>query len=339
MKCCATCIGDNGLRRTLPSISNEQGTCDYCLSEDTLVTPPSNLFDLFVPIVRIYEPNAEGKSLVQWMREDWGMFEHGRMDNTHASALLAEILDDVEIVRQPLIPSPDYETDNLSRWESLRDELMFGNRYFPKTEIKQERLIELIELLRIPADELPAIWYRARQIRGESPLEIADMGAPPREIVSHGRANPAGIPYLYLASTPTTAVAEIRPHTGENACVATFNTSSDLDVVDLRSPRHTVSPVDFGDEQEIGYLRSDLMFLSRLGEELTRPVLPRSAAVDYVPSQYLCEFIKKCGYDGVVYRSSVGDGINMALFNQDKAVAGEVAVHKVTRVHVEIDQI
>ena len=37
--------------------------------------------------------------------------------------------------------------------------------------------------------------------------------------------------------------------------------------------------------------------------------MPHGAPIDYVPSQYLCEFIKNCEYHGVVYSSSVGDGI------------------------------
>ena len=336
MKCCSTCIGDNGLRRILPSLASESGSCDYCLSKDVLVVEPAALSDLLTPLIRIYEPDSKGKLLVQWLRVDWGMFEHARMDDARAAALLAEILDDGEVVRKLFIPSPSYETDSLSRWEKLRDELMYGNRYFPATEIKKERLEELLKLLKVPENELPTDWHRARLMTDNEPYPIEKMGAPPREISAHGRANPAGIPYLYLSSIPTTAVAEIRPHTGENACIAHFQTPPDLSVIDLRSPRHTVSPVDFGDEQEIGYLRSDLRFLTRLGDELTRPVIPRSAAIDYVPSQYLCEFIKKCGYDGVIYNSSVGEGINLALFKQEGVVPGDVTVHAVKRVHVEI---
>lgn len=45
-------------------------------------------------------------------------------------------------------------------------------------------------------------------------------------------------------------------------------------------------------------MRSDLPFLERLGEELTRPVLPHAAAIDYTPSQFLCEFVRRQGYDG-----------------------------------------
>lgn len=83
-------------------------------------------------------------------------------------------------------------------------------------------------------------------------------------------------------------------------------------------------------------LRADITFLERLGEELTRPVLPQGAVIDYVPSQYLCEFIKKCGYDGVIYRSSASDGINLALFDPSKATGGAVALYNITRVSVTV---
>lgn len=60
------------------------------------------------------------------------------------------------------------------------------------------------------------------------------------------------------------------------------------------------------------------------------------AAIDYIPSQYLCEFIKKSGFDGVVYRSSVSEGINLALFDPAQAVGGEVELYSVTKVSVEV---
>jgi hypothetical protein len=163
------------------------------------------------------------------------------------------------------------------------------------------------------------------------------MGAPPKRRASHGRANPAGIPYLYLGSKPETAAAEIRPHTGEVACVADF-TIPEVRAVDLRHPRKLVSPFILTDASEIGQLRADLPFLERLGDELTRPVLPSGAAIDYIPSQYLCEFIKKSGFDGVIYRSSVSDGINLALFDPNKAIGGDVMLYNVTRVSVDVAQ-
>lgn len=137
---------------------------------------------------------------------------------------------------------------------------------------------------------------------------------------------------------PITAVSEIRPHTGETACIIDYRTPTDLKLIDLRQPRKMVSPFLLADAEDVTRMRSDIPFLERLGEELTRPVLPQAAAIDYTPSQYVCEFIKKCGYDGVVYRSSVAkDGINLALFDTGKATPGTVSQYRVTRVSVDAE--
>lgn len=335
--CCPECFDDRGLRKYIfPTLTSSSGCCSYCGSENVALVRPAQLADVFEMLISVYEPDADGKSLVEWMKEDWRLFSHPKMDNAHAKELLGEILNDGEIVRQSFSPSAAYKSEGLVRWESLRDELMYKNRYFLDEKIDADRLSQLLDHL--PADDMPEIWYRARIQTSDDPFPITDMGAPPKHIATHGRANPAGIPYLYLGSKPETAAAEVRPHTGEVACVADFKIEK-LAACDLRDPRRLVSPFILEDAGAIGQMRADIPFLERLGEELTRPVLPRSAAIDYLPSQYLCEFIKKCNYDGVVYRSSVSDGINLALFTPAKAVAGSVSQFNIARVSVEVARI
>src|SRR5437762_998576 len=112
---------------------------------------------------------------------------------------------------------------------------MDHKRFFPDANINLDRLESLLDLLEVK--EIPTLWYRARIQTGDAPFVIADMGAPSKRIASHGRAYPAGIPFLYLGSTQTTAVSEIRPHTGEIVCVADFKTANNLKLVDLRNPR------------------------------------------------------------------------------------------------------
>ncbi|MER9182562.1 RES family NAD+ phosphorylase [Mesorhizobium sp. M0767] len=335
-RCCPECFDDRGLREQIfPFLGPEHGTCSYCGTRDVDLLEPQALAPFFGLVVNVYERSEEGMSLVEWMREDWQLFSHPAMDAAHAKELLAEILDDGEIVRAPFVPSPSYKSEGLVQWETLRDEMMYRNRWFLEMSLDTDRLRQLLDHL--PAANLPRIWYRARIRAGDETYEIDKMGAPPKRLASHGRANPAGIPYLYLGSIPETAAAEIRPHTGEVACVADF-TIPEIQAVDLRNPRKLVSPFILEDASAIGQLRADLPFLERLGEELTRPVLPSGAAIDYIPSQYLCEFIKKSGFDGVVYRSSVSDGINLALFDPSKAQGGLVAVYNVDRVSVQVSQ-
>jgi hypothetical protein len=338
MNCCAGCFGDRGLRRSIiPARSTQTGRCTYCGSGGVAVLHPATLAEYFQLLISAYQPDTNGKLLIQCFREDWGLFEHPLMDDSRAKDLLSEIMDDGEIVRRTFTPVDPSGADRLGEWEKLRDELMYQNRFFPKAEIDYERLERLLGHLTLDADEVPDVWYRARIQTGDNAFAVGEMGAPPRRISSHGRANPAGIPYLYLGSTPTTAVSEVRPHIGELACVADFKTPPNLLLVDLRRPRSTVSPFVLAHATDIGRMRSDLPFLERLGDELTRPVLPQAAAIDYTPSQYLCEFIKKCRYDGVLYRSSVSTGINLALFDPAKAQFGTVEKYRVSRVLVEVE--
>jgi hypothetical protein len=332
--CCPECFDDRGLRDQLfPSLDPGHGACDFCGTADTQLVEPGKLANYFELLVNVYEPSEDGKSLVEWMKDDWQLFSQPRMDIAHAKELLGEILDDGEIVRRTFAPSASYISEGLAQWDKLRDEMMYANRWFLDVGIDLARLRQLLDMLLAPP--LPRQWYRARIRTEDEAFLIDQMGAPPKRRSSHGRANPAGIPYLYLGSLPNTAAAEIRPHTGEVACVADF-TIPEIKAVDLRNPRKLVSPFILTDASEIGQLRADLPFLERLGEELTRPVQPAGAAIDYIPSQYLCEFIKKSGFDGVVYRSSVSDGINLALFNPAQAVGGTVALYNVSKVSVEV---
>ncbi|WP_235181180.1 RES family NAD+ phosphorylase [Pseudomonas syringae] len=283
----------------------------------------------------IYVRDSQGIGLIELLKSDWGMFSHERMDIAHAKELLSDVLDDGELVRQRYRASESAVSDNaLQRWDDLRQELIHKNRYFPETEINLSRLKRLFDYLLLPAEEVATNWFRARIQTGTSTFTPIEMKSPPKHLASHGRANPAGIPYLYLASTPITAVSEIRPHTGEDASVASVRIPDGLKVIDLRHPKRSVSPFMLSDESEISMLRSDIEFLEKLGEELTRPVLPRSAAFDYVPSQYLCEYVKVCGFDGVMYRSSVGDGVNLALFDPDVAEIEATVTQRVGRVTV-----
>lgn len=337
MRCCTNCFGDIGLSEIFPSLATEQGRCSYCDSTNALLAKPIDLFDIFSAVINIYEECEDGQSILYWLKDDWDLFTHPKMDDFRAKDLLTAILDDAEVVRRRYRPSDRFRSNRLEQWEKLTKELRSQNRYFPDVSIDFERMRQLLKFLR--ASSIPEVWFRARINESETPFEIKQMGAPPIGVASHGRANPPGIPYLYVGSTPETSISEIRPHTGEIATVAKFSLDPDgISLVDLRHPKRLISPFSLGDEDDIGALRGDIGFLQRLGSELTRPVRPQAAAVEYVPSQYLCEFIKKSGWDGVIYSSSVSDGINLALFNPAKAEAESTSVWSVDRVSVSISE-
>ena len=336
--CCPCCFGDRGLEKDIiPTLSCSKGECGYCFQMSALLVEPGNLKDYFEQVINIYKEDESGKMLVELLRDDWGLFPN--LDIAHSKELLADILDDGQIVRKPFSPSEICKSERLTVWVELRNELMYQNRYFPNTEIDENRFANLLSFLTTTLANLSYTWYRARIQRDEHIIDINEMGAPPNNIASHGRANPAGIPYLYLASDEKTAVSEVRPHTGEFISIADFEVCTEMKVVDLRNPRTTISPFLLGDENDIAMLRGDIEFLVHLANELTRPVLPGSASIEYIPSQYLCELIKKQGYHGVIYNSSVCSGINLALFDPVNAIAKSVRKHQVSRVSVDIEKI
>ena len=55
--------------------------------------------------------------------------------------------------------------------------------------------------------------------------------------------------------------------------------------------------------------------MRRFAEELSRPIDPNQAEIDYLPTQYLTEIVMKCGFDAVLYPSSLGPGKNIAIFD------------------------
>src|SRR5262249_53432483 len=65
---------------------------------------------------------------------------------------------------------------------------------------------------------------------GASPFPPPRM-KPPRGQAPGGRANPKGIPYLYLSTHRETALAEVRPWVGSFVSAAQLKTARDLRIV------------------------------------------------------------------------------------------------------------
>ena len=340
-RCCPNCFGDGHLRRavfpSIPAKSKSIGTCDYCGSTLQELVLPVELRDLFELVIGIYTAHESGRPLVDWLSADWSMFDHPKMDALLAKRLLADILEDWDIVERRFVPLAE-DRRSLVRWQEFREELMYRNRYFPKALPDLDRLASLLGYLMVIQGQTAPVLFRARLQHGRVPYGIEQMGPPPPELARSARASPAGIPYLYLASDHRTAISELRPQTGDLACVAEVSIPADLKLVDIRNPRKTVSPFAFSEEEEdVALLRNDLAFLVKLGDELTKPVLHQLADIDYLPSQYVCEFIKNCGFDGVIYRSAVGEGSNYALFDPAKATFKRIFQYCVSRVSVDLD--
>ena len=136
---------------------------------------------------------------------------------------------------------------------------------------------------------------------------------------AEGRANPKGISYLYLSSDENTSAAELRPNLGQNLSSAKFRINKDLYLVNCYSVNRHYNHIEciFNPPQSQDEISNAIW--SMINNAFTKPVTNNDAASDYVPTQFLAEFFRSEGFDGICCKSGQGDGYNYILFNLDNA--------------------
>ena len=163
---------------------------------------------------------------------------------------------------------------------------------------------------------------------------------PRGELNISGRGNPQGIPYLYLASNEYTAVTEVKPFKTAEITIGVFSIKEDLNIADVRFSKLD-SPFACG--KDLGFVEVYKPFVNHISIELMKPVNPNKTDLNYIPTQYLCEKIKKLGYDGLIYLSYLGEsnksGDNLLLFNESKVECTESHKVRVSNISVDYDNI
>jgi hypothetical protein len=139
---------------------------------------------------------------------------------------------------------------------------------------------------------------------------------PLAEFAGDGRINPRGITCLYLASSLDTAIAEVRPWVGSTISLAQFVIRRDLAVVDCsRDERRFPLWLVDGEPKELPPQEREAVVWGDISYAFSRPVTPDEPVTEYVPTQVLAEAFRAHGYDGIVYRSLLAHGYNIALFD------------------------
>ena len=130
-----------------------------------------------------------------------------------------------------------------------------------------------------------------------------------------GRVNPKGIPYLYLSNDLKTAIAEARPSIGQYVSLGYFRVNRDCRLVRFTIRRRgSVIYLSSPPKEKI-----DRLVWEDVNMAFSMPVQPDDETSDYAPMQVIAEYIKSLSYDGIVYRSRLGPGLNIALFDLDAA--------------------
>ena len=164
----------------------------------------------------------------------------------------------------------------------------------------------------------------------------AERMKPLRRSAHEGRVNPRGIPCLYTASNIETAVAEVRPWLGALVSVAHLTPMRALRLVSCGEGHD--SKFDLYLEEPAPEVREEAVWRA-IGREFSKPVSPDLGVAEYAPTQVLAEHFKRLGYDGVVYKSKLGTGINLAFFDVDVLEIHDVRLYPVKAVSVEVGEV
>jgi len=162
-----------------------------------------------------------------------------------------------------------------------------------------------------------------------------DRMRPQSHVATEGRANPKGIPCLYLATDKETAMAEIRPSAGSYVSVGQFKTLRLLTLIDC-SVGHK-SGFTFYFEEPDAEEREQAVW-NDIDRAFSEPVTISDSTADYAPTQIISEMFKREGYDGVAYKSYLGPGFNLALFDLKAADIINCFLYRVKSVVFEFDQ-
>lgn len=168
-----------------------------------------------------------------------------------------------------------------------------------------------------------------RPVYDDEGNEIADEPCPcPIErmkplkfVASEGRANPKGIPYLYLAASRETAMSEVRPWIGSKISVAQFKIKKELAIIDC-SVNHSANPLYFDLERgfyEPSDEEKEKSVWAHIDKAFSEPITQNENQAHYAPTQIIAELFKKNGLDGIVYKSMLADGYNIVLFDPEIA--------------------
>lgn len=153
-----------------------------------------------------------------------------------------------------------------------------------------------------------------------------------------GRANPKGISYLYLSTDRDTAIAEVRPWLGSLVSVGWFKVLHDLSLIDCFTT-DTGLKVEPEDLEGLDPVQRERFAWMAIDRAFSEPVTPNDGLADYIPTQVIAESFKSRGHDGILYRSALGTGLNVALFNLDVAKLVACYLYQVTSVKFETKQV
>ncbi len=338
MYTCDNCFSDKELKAYIQS-NGVKGECNICKSSNAYRIDLVELLDFFQELLDNFRRTENGISLKSKIQENWSFFS----SHDSASKILNFVIKKVNTEIESSTDLVDYTEDIISNytfWDQLKDTLKWERRFIPDIEKLKEFgwdgfFNTQFELN--PKDKL----YRAR-VHHQSGMDAyppENMLCPEPSKANGGRANPAGIPFLYLSDKEDTVLYEVRASYLDEISIGEFH---------LRKEDRVFKIVDFTEDtflfqsdNKISDTIKSRLLRDRISRDLSKPMRRYDTEIEYIPTQFICEYIKVfTGASGIRFRSSLDpEGNNLVIFDQSKMQCSNVILKKVNNVDLSAIEI
>lgn len=346
MKCCIECFLDMDIRDRISS-HKQIGSCEICESQNVYICDSSFLKDSFESFLDMYTPlsetpivieDSDKKLLNEILKFKWNIFalDIDKIQKLIVSICSGKYSSSPKLFNEPVVILEEHDAEYLGKhsilsntdWEYFVETIKYTNRF----HIDYMNLEVLTRLLEYAKKEYKAgqQMFRARY-SSESGIILSEMGAPPKELATAGRANSQGVRCLYLSNDIETTFHEIRAKVHDYISVGYFILKKDIEVINLRE-FHDISPFIIDPNGNLTEYAINKKNLTKISNEIAKPLRRKESELDYLPTQYLSEYIKHLGYDGIEYKSTINSGgYNLALFDENCIECVNVEVYEMTQ--------
>lgn len=344
MNCCINCFNNQTLHSTIHS-EDKIGDCNICNSKKIHIYKTNELSDLLLPILDLYEASEDGTSIHEAINIDFNknFFSENLNEEQRKNLIMAIIGEDVSLFQNildknvKLKETTGESSELLEVWNNFSIEIKSKNRFHFENKLDLKKLENIFRLFpkKITRGKL---YYRARISKNKDGYPKDQLGAPPQEIASSGRANPQGISYLYLSEEVNTTLYEVRASLLDYVSIGTFKLNEDINVVNLDFDKYDLLEINKNEllEDFIKYR----YFLIGLKESISKSKRPNDSELDYLPIQYITEFIKSLGYEGIYFSSTLHDtGKNLVIFQPELFDIKDLKMVDITSVNIGYDEI
>ncbi|MCI7607310.1 MAG: RES family NAD+ phosphorylase [Spirochaetales bacterium] len=357
---CDNCFRDLELRNVIRNNSKGNvGVCPVChkkdvtlydSEKDNYLTPYfEDLLAVFTPEdnLALDYPKDEIRNLVDQIQYHWNVFSS--IDKDSQKKIIKAIFSDTfgysgalftGRVGIPALFDEKYLKDKSlfgnKTWEEFKTEIKTVNRYHSKL-LNSEMFKSFCSFIRKEYRKGDC-FYRARisDAKGFAPEE---MSAPPAGKSSEGRANAKGVVCLYLANDKQTVLHEVRAGLFDFVTIGKFVLQKDITIVNLRGISE-ISP--FLNEMNFLDYAINKDYLAKIDEDMSKSLRRSDSTLDYVPTQYITDFIKSIEhngsneYDGIEYKSTTNsNGFNLAIFDPSLFKCESVEVIEITKLEYD----